>query len=267
MIDWRHWHNEPLLIGGLIFIGWLYAVLTVSSRNSRRRPRAIRFYAALVIFYLAVGSPLDQIGERFLLSAHMVQHQLIIYAAAPLFLSGLPWEIFDELKFASFLRPLSNPVVCAFIYVLTLTIWHAPALYEAALEDKRIHIAEHIMFFGAALFYWMPVLSQSRRIPALGAGGKILYLLAVSIAMTPVFAFVAFSGNVLYPMYEYAPRIVPALTPSEDQLLSAGIMKLTDIAVLISVSAVIFYRWYKVEAASCRFSEETEKRRDAASTL
>ena len=26
MIDWTHWHNEPFLIGGLIFLGWLYAV-------------------------------------------------------------------------------------------------------------------------------------------------------------------------------------------------------------------------------------------------
>ncbi|NOT96088.1 MAG: cytochrome c oxidase assembly protein, partial [Nitrospira sp.] len=28
MIDWTHWHNEPYLIGGLIFLGWLYALLT-----------------------------------------------------------------------------------------------------------------------------------------------------------------------------------------------------------------------------------------------
>ena len=28
MIDWTHWHNEPVLIGGLIFLGWLYAILT-----------------------------------------------------------------------------------------------------------------------------------------------------------------------------------------------------------------------------------------------
>jgi putative membrane protein len=23
MIDWRHWHNEPYLVGGLVFLGWL----------------------------------------------------------------------------------------------------------------------------------------------------------------------------------------------------------------------------------------------------
>lgn len=81
MIDWTHWHNEPFLIGGLIFLGWLYAILTgpwrdrlapgpeiplpgdgqdkhrVGSSQQRRYPRrhAVKFYAALVIFYLAVG--------------------------------------------------------------------------------------------------------------------------------------------------------------------------------------------------------------------
>ncbi len=96
MIDWRHWHNEPYLVGGLIFLGWLYALLCGPFRERLApgepfpRRHAIRFYSALLIFYLAVGSPLDQIGERFLLSAHMVQHQLLTYPAAVLFLWGLP---------------------------------------------------------------------------------------------------------------------------------------------------------------------------------
>ena len=96
MIDWSHWHNEPFLIGGLIFLGWSYAILTGPWR-SRLAPgtpyplsQAVKFYTALGIFYLAVGSPLDQAGERYLLSAHMLQHQLIIYPAAVLFLLGLP---------------------------------------------------------------------------------------------------------------------------------------------------------------------------------
>ncbi len=33
MIDWRHWHNEPYLIGGLILLGWLYAIFTGPLRS------------------------------------------------------------------------------------------------------------------------------------------------------------------------------------------------------------------------------------------
>ncbi len=33
MIDWTHWHNEAFLIGGLIFLGWAYALLTGPLRH------------------------------------------------------------------------------------------------------------------------------------------------------------------------------------------------------------------------------------------
>lgn len=255
MIDWRHWHNEPLLIGGLIILGWFYAILTGPLRASLApgqpypRAHALRFYAALVVFYLAVGSPLDQAGERFLLSAHMIQHQLLIYVSAVLFLLGLPAWLVQPITRPNLLRPalrlLSHPVVCGLIYTITLSVWHAPALYDLALRDKNIHVIEHLMFFGAALFYWWPLLSPSLEYPRIGYAGQILYLLAVTIGMTPLFAFIAFSENVLYPTYEYAPRLFAKLGPMEDQLLGAAIMKLGSIGISLLVIAIAFYRWSK----------------------
>lgn len=255
MIDWRHWHNEPFLVGGLIFLGWLYTVFTgplrgrFSGASEFPRAHALRFYAALLIFYLAVGSPLDQVGERFLLSAHMVQHQLLIYASAVLFLLGIPsWliaPITDGDRQAWLFRFLFNPIVCAIVYSTILSGWHAPALYDWALRDKNVHVIEHLMFFGAALFYWWPILSPSRRYAPAGYGTQMIYLIAVTIAMTPVFAFIAFSDNVLYPTYEYAPRLVAQLSPTEDQLFGAVIMKGGSLTVTFIALVAAFYRWYQ----------------------
>ena len=235
MIDWTHWHNEPVLIGGLIFLGWLYAILTGPLRekfnpgSSYPRGHAIRFYAALVVFYLAVGSPLDQLGERFLLSAHMLQHQLIIYPAAILFLHGLPDWLVRPITGRTGLKPilgvLTNPVVCGVVYTATITGWHMPLLYDLALQNRPIHILEHFTMFGAALFYWWPLLSPSREYPPLSHGWQMLYLPAVLIGMTPVFAYITLSQDVLYPTYEYAPRITH-LTAAADQLLAGAMMKL-----------------------------------------
>ncbi len=260
MIDWRHWHNEPHLVGGLILLGWLYAMLTGPLRpwfqaSGGVRPskkHALCFYSSLLVFYLAVGSPLDQAGERFLLSAHMVQHQLLVYVAAPLFLSGIPPWLAQSIRAGllpgSVPRVMLHPVVCGAAFVLTFSLWHAPGFYEAALQDKKLHAVEHLMFFGAALLYWHPVLSPAPGIPPLRPGLRILYLVAVAIATTPVFAFIAFSGGVLYPTYEYAPRLFAALSPEDDQLLAAGIMKLGDMAVLVLLSGLAFRRWSR-EAA------------------
>lgn len=254
MIDWRHWHNEPWLIGGLVVLGWLWAVLAGPLRNrlapdaSYPRRQALCFYLALFTFYLAVGSPLDQIGERFLFSAHMFQHQLLIYPAAILFLLGLPAWMIDPVIDRPWVRAparlLTHPILCALIYSLVMGVWHAPVFYDLALRNKLVHVAEHVMFFGSALFYWWPLLSPSRVLPRRGYGVQMLYLLGVVIAMTPVFAYITFSSDILYPTYEFAPRLIANFTAADDQLLAGSMMKLVGVFGSLAAFGVCFYRWY-----------------------
>ena len=256
MIDWTHWHNEPFLIGGLIFLGWLYAVLTGPLRTrlapgtTYPRRRAVKFYAALLCFYLGVGSPLDQIAERYLLSAHMLQHQILIYPAAVLFLLGLPdWlvrPVTAQPKLQRLLHVLTRPLVCGVVYTVVYSGWHFPFLYDWALQNRVVHIAEHFMMFGAALFYWWPLLSPSTEFPRASHPTQMLYLVAVIIGMTPVFAYIMFSSDVLYPTYEFAPRIIGSLSAAGDQLLAGAMMKLIGMSVAMVAVAVTFYRWYQV---------------------
>jgi putative membrane protein len=255
MIDWRHWHNEPWLIGGLVFLGWLWAVLAGPWR-ARLAPgepfpcgHAVRFYLSLFVFYLAVGSPLDQIAERFLFSAHMLQHQLLTYPAAILFLLGIPAWMIDPLFARPFVRPplrlLTSPLICALIYSLVVGLWHAPTLYDLALRNKTVHVLEHLMFFAAALFYWWPLLSPSRVLPRRNYGVQMVYLLGVVIAMTPVFAYITFSQDILYPTYEFAPRLIPGFSAADDQLLAGSMMKLIGVLVSLGALMVAFHRWYQ----------------------
>jgi putative membrane protein len=256
MIDWTHWHNEPYLIGGLIFLGWLHALATGPFRG-RLAPsgtayplrESLCFYLALVIFYLAVGSPLDQAGERFLLSAHMIQHQLIIYPAAILFLLGMPVWLARQATARTSLRLLfklfTHPGTCALAYTVVIGIWHIPALYDWALRVKSVHILEHVSFFIVALLYWWPFFSPSREFPPIKPALQMLYLLAVTLLMTPLFAYLAFSNDILYPTYEYAPRLFTDFSPAQDQLLGAAIMKLGGMFVSFLALIFAFYRWYQ----------------------
>ena len=257
MIDWRHWHNEPFLVGGLILLAWFYAVVTgpwrdrVAPSARFERGKAWCFHGSLVIFYVAVGSPLDQIGERFLLSAHMLQHQLLIYPSAVLFLLGIPGWLADWLLGAPALRGvfriLGGSVMCGAIYVLTMSVWHVPALYEWALENKLVHVVEHFMFFGAALALWWPFFSPSREFPPASHAVQMMYLVAITIAMTPVFAYITFSQDPLYPTYEYAPRVIAGLSPSDDQIVAGALMKLGGMLVSFVAFSWAFYRWYGEE--------------------
>jgi len=260
LIDWSHWHNEPYLIGGLVFLGWLYAILTgplraaVAARGAAEaypRAHAFKFYAALLLFYLAVGSPLDQIGERFLFSAHMVQHQLLMYPVPILFLLGLPAWLVDP-ALARIPRPLVrfvfNPIVCGLTYTLIISVWHAPLLYNWALRDKVVHVIEHLMFFASALLYWWPQLSPSRvAARAIPYPAQLLYQLGIIIGMMPVYAYITFSKEILYPTYEYAPRIIANFDPAQDQLLAGTSMQLMSVFVAVTAGGVAFYKWYQAQ--------------------
>jgi putative membrane protein len=255
MIDWRHWHNEPWLVGGLVLLGWAWAVLAGPLRARLApgapfpRAHAVRFYLALFIFYLAVGSPLDQIAERFLFSAHMLQHQLLIYPAAILFLLGLPtWMVDPALAWPALRRPgrfLAHPLICGLIYTLVVSLWHMPSFYDLALRNKVVHVAEHLMFFGAALFFWWPVLSPSKVFPPVSYASQMLYMLGVLIGMTPIFAYITFSHDILYPTYEYAPRLFANFSANDDQLLAGVSMKIVGMCVALAAFGVAFYRWYE----------------------
>ena len=120
-------------------------------------------------------------------------------------------------------------------------------LYDLALQNRPLHIAEHFTMFGAALFYWWPLFSPSREFPPVSYAVQILYLPAVIIGMTPVFAYITFSQDVLYATYEYAPRIVifgQSVSAAGDQLLAGAMMKLIGMSVAAIAYGVIFYRWY-----------------------
>jgi putative membrane protein len=254
MIDWTHWHNEPILTGGLIFLGWLYAILTGPWRHRLAPPgtpyprrSAIKFYSALLCFYLAVGSPLDQVAERFLLSAHMLQHQILVYPSAILFLLGLPdWLVRPATGRSSLrttLKIITNPIICAIIYITVMSVWHLPFLYDWALQNRLLHIAEHFMMFGAGLLYWWPLYSPSTEFPRISYAGQMLYLPAVHIGMTPAFAYITFSPNVLYPTYEYAPRITN-MSAAGDQLLAGSMMQIVGMSVAMVAFGIAFYHWY-----------------------
>jgi putative membrane protein len=180
----------------------------------------------------------------------MVQHQIMIYPAALLFLLGVPdWLIAPVAGHPALNRIgrfLTRPLICGAIFALTYSVWHVPALYDWALQSKTVHIVEHLMFFASGLFLWWPFASPARSWPAAGKGAQMLYIFFVTVAMTPAFAFIVFSNGVLYPTYEFAPRIT-SLTPMDDQILGGAIMKLGGMTVALIAFAWSFLTWSREE--------------------
>ena len=251
-----HWHNEPLLLLSLLFLGWAYAVGTWPLRAQLAPPRtpfpvakACVFYSALVLNYLAVGSPLDQFGEDYLFSVHMFQHLLIVYVTPPMLLWGTPWWLADAFLRRPWIKtlftPFVHPAVCCAAFVVVFSLWHLPELYEAALRSRPIHILEHFTIFLTALQMWWLFLSPSRVLPPCAYPIRILCAFFLTIGHMPLLGLLTLATDPLYRTYALAPRILPGFGPMEDQVVGASLMEVTAVLVSLGLLAWSFWGWMR----------------------
>ena len=197
-----------------------------------------------------MGSPLDSIAELFLFSAHMVQHMLLIYVAPTLLIYGMPAWLIDALikylKLTPLLRLLTNPVCGGLLFTFVFTLWHIPTLYELALIDKRIHILEHFSVFTLGILMLWPFMTLSKLVPRRSFPIRLITIFLLMVGQLPVFAFLTFAGEAIYPTYAWAPRIID-LDPLNDQILGGIIMKVINMAFSLTLLGLCFYHWAKNE--------------------
>ena len=84
------WNLEPsILIGTALITGlYLYAIGPYRKRHFPNEPikagQTIAFLSGMLIMFLALVSPLDELGDSYLFSAHMVQHLFLTIVGPPL---------------------------------------------------------------------------------------------------------------------------------------------------------------------------------------
>lgn len=253
------WQGDPTLIGGLFTLALVYGLLAGPLRQ-RLAPdapfptrQAVLFYAALAVFYLAEGSPLHDLAEIYLFTAHMVQHLLLSYVVALLLIIGTPVWILRPLLLNRFVRPLAkvltHPVVAALVFSLFFSAWHFPAVYEGALQSDIVHHAEHLIFIGTAILMWWPLLSPLPELPGLSDASQLLYLFVLIMGQFLVTAILVFASGSFYATYAAAPR-VSGLSAVADQQLGGVIMKVVSAIVYSIFFVLAFFRWYRSEQGS-----------------
>lgn len=244
------WNWQPSVIIGMVLItgGYLYLTGPVRKRYGFEPVsggKALSFLLGLDIMFLALVSPLDQLGDTYLFSAHMVQHLCLTMVGPPLILIGTPeWfirPIERNKALFSIARLLTFPAVAFALFNCDFFLWHAPALYDATLVNNNLHILEHLTFIIFGLLNWWPIFSPSPRLPRLPFGGQILYLFLSGMPSVLLGAGLTFAPP-LYAPYIAAPRIwgISAVT---DQQLGGLIMWIPVNIMYIAMMSIIFLRW------------------------
>ncbi|HET7770248.1 MAG TPA: cytochrome c oxidase assembly protein [Chloroflexota bacterium] len=271
-----HWTFEPGVIAGLLCLSvgyalaatrfrrplvraggppprWLPPGAMAAERAGHLAPRqVICFYLAILVLALALLSPLHALGERYLLTAHMVQHLAVTQVAAPLLLLGLPGWLLRPLFRLAPIRQLASrlliPIPAFLLFNVVYVGWHAPWLYDASLQIPLLHAVEHGLFLALALVTWWPVLGPLPELPRLPHGAQVMYLFFQSLPPTILGAIITLAQVPLYATYWAAPRVpgflgFPSLSPIADQELGGLTMWIPGALGYFLVLSIIWFQW------------------------
>jgi putative membrane protein len=218
----------------------IYAVghARLRRRSGQGRPELARrtwsFAAGMTVLGAATLSPLHQLGGHSF-AAHMIEHELIMLAAAPLLVWSRPlgtmlWAfpasgrqtlagVPRSPAGGGLWRVAADPWVATTVQAAALWIWHLPSLFDRALGAEGWHAAQHLSFFAAALLFWSAMLGP-RRNPWVSAA----CLFATSMITGALGAFMALSQSPWYGPYAALGLAAFGLSPSEDQQLAGVLM-------------------------------------------
>jgi putative membrane protein len=224
-IEWL----DIALVGSLALAALLYA-LGIARMWSKAGPGRGVTVAQAVVFALgwlttciALLGPLHALAaQRFW--AHMVQHELLIAAAAPLLVLGRPlaawsWAAPDVARgwaqlvwrHARVRRgwAMAASLPGAFVaHASALWLWHAPALFQWTLASEPAHALAHASFIFTGTLFWAAALDRAQP-------SAVVYLFLFMLHSTVLGTLIALSPVVWYPVYR---------TGLDDQQLGGLIM-------------------------------------------
>ena len=222
-----------LVLAGTVYLrGWLH-----------QRPipawRVCSFFLGLLAIWIAVVSPVASLDSH-MLTAHMIQHLLLMTIAPPLIWLGEPLMTGRPMRWPFPKRLISliaHPAFCWLAAAAALVAWHVPSMFQLGMQSSTWHFIEHASFLTTGLLFWWPVIQPWPSIAFWPRWSMLLYLFFATLPCDVLSGLLVFSDRVVYPMYLSMPRM-GGLSPLEDQQCAAALMW-TCVTVVFLVAGTI----------------------------
>lgn len=187
------------------------------------RERRVAIAVFLGTFAVAIVSPLEGASHRWL-SAHMVQHVLLLGVAAPALALSLPTVR------VSTRRWYLHVAVALTVETVVVLGWHAPGAFDAALRSDPVHALEHLTMTGAAAYLWWALaVTRPRR------GEAVVALFVTTLPLTVLGVGLLLSSTAWYASY---PDVV-------DQQVAGAVMWGVGSAVAVAQGVALFVLWIR----------------------
>ncbi len=238
------WHPEVILLVVILTVIYFQLVGPIKARFGENLPavpliQKIYFMAALLVFYVAMGTPLKLVADKYLFAGHMIQYALLSMVLPPLLLAGIPQWMIQSLWKTRFwykvLRITTNPPFAIITFNILFSFIEWPPILDASLHYDWLYVLESYVMLFAAIFLWWPVMSpilQRRarnlnvarkpgQLPELGMisrGYQLLYIFFNFDLMMPALVYIIDTARPFYVFYMHAPRIFGISALADQQL-------------------------------------------------
>jgi putative membrane protein len=260
------WVSTALIFAALLYSrSWLG--VRRQDQGSVEGWRAGSFLLGLLSIWIATASSLAALDHE-MLTAHMVQHLLLMTLAPPLILFGLPRKplghgmtqpfvpavgsVMRSAPMQQFARVITQPALCWLAAAGTLVVWHIPSVFMLAMRSQVWHGVEQASFLATGLLFWWPVI---RPLPNNGKWPEssiLLYLFFATLPCDILSGFLVFCDRAIYPVFLSSPRSF-GLSALEDQQCAGALMWTCVTVVYVIAGAVVAARllssrWLQDEA-------------------
>jgi putative membrane protein len=256
-LSFTDWSWEPSILVGLAAISAAYALALRRGvlredddtspwfRNPRLRPWL--FGLGILTALIALQSPIDEGGDEYLLSLHMVQHLILMMISPPLVLLGIAGAAPPRATLAPRLRAVwsfvTRPWPAVIIFNAVMLVWHIPSWYDATLTTEWIHIIEHLTFVAVGVIFWWPIVDPMRvhHGRPVSPFVKIAALVLAGIPPTVLGFLFCLVGTPVYDFYARAPRLWGMSAVLDQQVAGVIMFGLGNVVYFVAIS-VIFLR-------------------------
>jgi cytochrome c oxidase assembly factor CtaG len=267
------WVSASLILAALIYLrGWLR--VRRLDRDSVEAWRAASFTLGLLSIWIATASPLAAL-DHDMLTAHMVQHLLLMTFAPPLILLGVKPPVQGTLRRIG--RPLrsapiqrmgnvlTHPALCWFGAAGTLVVWHIPLMFTLGLRSQTWHGIEQASFLSTGLLFWLPVIQLRPSVSKWPESAMLLYLFLATLPCDILSGFLVFCDRVVYPVFLSSPPSF-GLSALEDQQCAGALMWTCVTVVYLIVATMFTARLLSPHRSEERSILQFESERSAART-
>ena len=198
--------------------------------------RKLAFFAGLALIYAVMETRYEYLAEHqffFNRIQHVSMHHIgpfLLALAWPgeTLLRGMPAWLVRVIKHPLVVRPvhiIQQPVLAGTLFAGLVVFWLIPPIHFHAMIDPRLFSLMNWSMVVDGILFWTLVLDPRPKPPArVSFGGRAALSMLTIFPQIVIGAWIALSGQDLYPFYDLCGRIYPELGAHYDQTVGGLII-------------------------------------------